>query len=699
MDLSKNNPDLVAAYEGYAADYFAKYGRQPTITSAARTDEKQAELYARWQAGDKGVFMPAKPRGDGSIRHQYALDLRQADIDESLLQKNGLWRPFGAKDPVHIELAGNRNGKAIGAPMTTAAIPTSASGTAGTNSVGTMAGMGGNIESTLGNILALLTQGQGAARAEGQAQGQGAYEAGVTAQAQANRQAEYLGMAGLNTPSDPSFLRTIMQQTQQQMLQKTALVQERDQWLTQLGPAAGVIEILGGKGASTFMFDPQIAVVEQSLKESQAAMQQYLANTSTVAAMGQKTIASISMAEAVAKQRALEAQAEQNAIQMGLKGQQVILGAQERQEQRDISQQRVDKMGMSKLTKQEEDTVMAAWGLPGDYVKMSGNLAQAKTVSDSLKRNPSAANPNNLDPKLQSASDALVMYSQMGRNVPNEVLRNTFSAAFETGPDNVPGYAVGALTAGKMQFAANKAANKKYQGLSAAQESELIGAHMRMEADKQREGIDPRDPANMYRADWNAMSTVKGTKIFSGPIGKQVATDVGKLTANEARRTYNDKIVLERATQLVKAGVITIDQASEELASMFDSAVKFNNLTKKYEAIGLLPQVGYNSTISGSAIGPGTATIRAFSNAAFGGNQQIAGTEIRETDPRAPNTSVPLNDPSIVRRILLGELIQDRVATMALAPKPTGPQFNSMVGTQGATGADPLTTNTPPEQP
>lgn len=694
MDLSKNNPDLVKAYEGYTADYYAKYGRQPTITSAARTDEKQAELYARWQAGDKGVFMPAKPRGDGSIRHQYALDLRQADIDDSLLKKNGLWRPFGAKDPVHIELAGSKNGKQVGTPMTTA-------GTTATPAATTPAVMGGSIEGTLQNILGLLTQGQGAARAEGQIAGKGAYEAGVTAQAQANRQADYLTAAGLNTPTDPSFLQTMMQQTQQQMMQLGSLQQERTQFVQSMGGVTGAIDLAFGKGTSTFAYDGAINEVDSALKQSQAAMQQYLANTSTVAAMGQKTIASISMAEAIAKQKALEAQAESNAIKYGLKGQEVMLGALERQEQRDISQERVDKLGMGTKLSNNAGAVMQAWGLPGDYVKASGNVAQAKAITDTLKRNPSVANPDNLDPKLQSTADATIIHTQLGQNNPSKVLKATLDSAFGVG-----GYAAGAYSTAKNTFNAAMQGivpgqggkpNKEFQKMSPAQAAGKIGEMVRDEATAQMLSIDPRDDTNMYRADWNAMATAPGASVFRGPIGQQVLGDVKKLTTAEARRTYNDKIVLERAVQMVKSGVITIDQATEELGSLFAGAAKFNNATKKYESIGLLPQTSYMSTLrSNPSIGSFRAAVAAFPF--LGDAEEIrkrSGVKINNLAEQAtPGKSVApgvdMTDPAIVRRVLLGEMIAERVATISSVPPP---QLNRMAG------ADPLTTNTTPEQP
>ena len=553
-----------------------------------------------------------------------------------------------------------------------------------------------DINSALQNILGLLGQAQSAARDEGIYSGQAAYAAGTTSNAQANRQADYLTAAGLNTPNDPSFLQTMMQTTQQQMLQLGALQQERTQFVQSMGGVTGAIDLVFGKGTSTFAYDGMINEVDSALKQSQAAMQNYLANTSTVAAMGQKTIASISMAEAVAKQRALEVQAEQNAIKYELKGQEVMLGALERQEQRDINQERVDKMGAGKATGPEAGKALVAMGLDPSVVKMAGGNANTKGVVDAILRNPTAVMPDNLDPKLNSTADALILHTQAMQGATNPVLKASLDSAFGIG-----GYAAGALNVARTTFNAQKQANKKYQGLTPSKEAEEIGNMTRMQADTQMLSIDPRDDTNMYRADWNAMATVPSASIFRGPIGQQVLGDVKKLTTAEARRTYNDKIVLERATQMIKSGVLTIDQATEEISSMFNGAVKFNNSTKKYEAVGLLPQTSYMSTLRSSGIGAGAATMRALSNAAFGGNRQISGTEIKnlaeQTVPgQSMVTGVDLTDPAVVRRTLLGEMIAERVTNIAQVQRPN---VMATAPFAGAAGADPLTTNTSPEKP
>lgn len=685
MDLSKNDPNLVKAYEGYAADYLAKYGRQPTITSAARTDEKQAELYARWQAGDKSVYMPAKPRGDGSIRHGYALDISQRDIDEELLKKHNLWRPFGAKDPVHVELAGNRNGKPVtqqGAPMATAApaAPAAAPDT---------------INTALQSIISLLTQGQTAALTEGKFAGQEAIEAARTAQAAANRQADYLTAAGLNTPTEPGFLASMMQNTQQQMMQLNALQQERSQFIQNSGGVTGAIDMVYGKGTSTFAYDNMINDVTTALKQSQEAMQQYLSNTSTVAVMGQKTIASVSMAEAVAKQKALEAKAQQNAIDYGIKGQQAIIGVAERQEARDIQQERVDNMGSGKATGATAAQALLDAGLDPTIVKLAGGNTNTKATVDAVLGNPSALRPGNLEPKVNSTSDALILHTQAAQGLKNPVLKEALDSAFGVG-----GYASGALGVATTTFMAAKLTDKKYANLPPAKEAEIIGNYVRQQAYQQLLSIDPRDETNMYRANWVAMATVPSASVFRGPIGKQVLKDVTTATSQEAKKAVNDKLVIERAAQLVKSKALTADQAAAEVTSMFTGAAKFNNTVKKYDAIGLLPQTGYLSTIGSSSIGPGVASLRNITNIAGLTNKPTSGLDVtnraeglnpanREIAP-----GVDLTDQAVVRRLLLGELIVDRVINLQ-AGGPGAVQLNRQL----AGDYDPLTVNTPPEAP
>lgn len=122
-DVSKIDQSLLSAF--YKAS--EEYGEPVTITSGFRSDEKQAELYARWMAGEPGIYTPARPveartvtvrgktynvpgGGRGSTHSSgTAIDSPQAAaLDKAgLLKKYGLSRPHAnSGDPVHIQLAG-----------------------------------------------------------------------------------------------------------------------------------------------------------------------------------------------------------------------------------------------------------------------------------------------------------------------------------------------------------------------------------------------------------------------------------------------------------------------------------------------------------------------------------------------------------------------------------------------------------------
>lgn len=142
VDLSKVNKDLLSRFFQAAQEY----GKPVTINSGYRSDEKQAELWARWKLGEPGIFMPAKPvnaqrvnvngkivdvpgGGSGSAHGSGgAIDVTQAgDMESSgVLAKSGLVRPYGQKDPVHIELSGGaRQAQAETKPERQASAPTS----------------------------------------------------------------------------------------------------------------------------------------------------------------------------------------------------------------------------------------------------------------------------------------------------------------------------------------------------------------------------------------------------------------------------------------------------------------------------------------------------------------------------------------------------------------------------------------------
>ena len=124
------NVDLSRVDRGLLSKFFeaAKlYGKPVNINSAYRSDEYQAQLWARWKLGEPGLYMPAKPvnpqtvniggksvdvpgGGRGSAHSSgLALDVRQAPDMEAagILSKVGLSRPFGDSDPPHIQKLGS----------------------------------------------------------------------------------------------------------------------------------------------------------------------------------------------------------------------------------------------------------------------------------------------------------------------------------------------------------------------------------------------------------------------------------------------------------------------------------------------------------------------------------------------------------------------------------------------------------------
>lgn len=96
------NPEVMKAFNAAALDYKAQTGKTATLTEGVRTREQQALL------GKGNKYMTAKP--GMSIHEQgFALDVNSADAREmerlGILAKHGLTRPYGEKDPVHMELA------------------------------------------------------------------------------------------------------------------------------------------------------------------------------------------------------------------------------------------------------------------------------------------------------------------------------------------------------------------------------------------------------------------------------------------------------------------------------------------------------------------------------------------------------------------------------------------------------------------
>jgi hypothetical protein len=80
-------------------------GEDLPITSGARTREEQRNLYRRMLRGDPGIKMALNPDQvpNAKMFHNDAIDLL-THVPNSLLEKVGLYRPYGEKDPVHVQI-------------------------------------------------------------------------------------------------------------------------------------------------------------------------------------------------------------------------------------------------------------------------------------------------------------------------------------------------------------------------------------------------------------------------------------------------------------------------------------------------------------------------------------------------------------------------------------------------------------------
>ena len=98
-------PYAVAFY-----DWVKGYGAPLMVTSARRTWQEQAQLYARWQRGEAGVYQAQPP---GRSQHQVGLAFDMDDPSTDPQQDPWLawagpwWRWLGgawggAQDPVHF---------------------------------------------------------------------------------------------------------------------------------------------------------------------------------------------------------------------------------------------------------------------------------------------------------------------------------------------------------------------------------------------------------------------------------------------------------------------------------------------------------------------------------------------------------------------------------------------------------------------
>lgn len=104
-NLSGLDADLAQRLEEARAEYRRLYNKELPITSGVRTRAEQERLFKEAQRGKPGVYMPLNPADfpDRKTFHTEAVDI-STDVPESFLNKFGIHRPLGKKDPVHAVL-------------------------------------------------------------------------------------------------------------------------------------------------------------------------------------------------------------------------------------------------------------------------------------------------------------------------------------------------------------------------------------------------------------------------------------------------------------------------------------------------------------------------------------------------------------------------------------------------------------------
>jgi hypothetical protein len=111
-DIENINPDLKERIAALNADWMSNKELNPKgiplpITSGRRTREQQAAEYKARMSGSKNTgFMAVNPdKYPGrEYFHEDAVDILPGILPDEYLNKFGLHRPFGAKDPVHVQI-------------------------------------------------------------------------------------------------------------------------------------------------------------------------------------------------------------------------------------------------------------------------------------------------------------------------------------------------------------------------------------------------------------------------------------------------------------------------------------------------------------------------------------------------------------------------------------------------------------------
>jgi hypothetical protein len=105
VSLEGLNPALLANLQKAQAAYKQEFGTDMPITSGVRTRTEQQKLFEQSKAGKPGVFSPIDPASapGQSTFHTEAVDI-SSKVPEEFLNRFGIHRPLGKKDPVHAVL-------------------------------------------------------------------------------------------------------------------------------------------------------------------------------------------------------------------------------------------------------------------------------------------------------------------------------------------------------------------------------------------------------------------------------------------------------------------------------------------------------------------------------------------------------------------------------------------------------------------
>ena len=107
-DAPETNPELAKRLEQAQLAYKEQFGKELPITRRVSTRKEQKDLSDRHKKGEPGIYMPINPDDypDKEYFHTDAVDIG-SNVPESFLNKFGIHRPLGKRDPVHAVLDPN----------------------------------------------------------------------------------------------------------------------------------------------------------------------------------------------------------------------------------------------------------------------------------------------------------------------------------------------------------------------------------------------------------------------------------------------------------------------------------------------------------------------------------------------------------------------------------------------------------------